>query len=323
MVFFASDPWNKSDRFFRRCLLKSDPAYTYDDPPEEIDSDGFAANEFYVILHKIFKYDSSEDLDSFVLNKVYLWEKARYTGLKEQCKLEVRHTLFSYLSSSSCIRYIQVYDNRMPVVKLCVSVCEDFSVEIMVHGNQVPSSLELWTKIPRKCYSINDIRLVLQIVSRYKVCSGNSDPGFQDVMRDLPVGSFADVPLESNYVGYKDVYGEPSVRSRQCDLLLYVLDVDGRCKSCSTYRRILLKALRRKAENGIETPTNWLESHGPNNELIDTQKLDKMKQLKRYASSLEAEVEILKKRLRHASKEDHTYVKDRIAFVMCDMGQEV
>ena len=321
ILFFILAPWDKSDNFFRSCLVNSDP--TYEDHPVEVDSDGFEANEFYVILHKIFKYDSSEDLDSFVLNKVCLWNRAKYMSLKERCKLEGHHDGFTFLSSSSYIRYIQVYDHEMPVVKLCVSVSEDFSVKIMVHGKPVPLSHELWTKIPSKCFSVNDIILVLQMVSKYKVCAANSDPDLQDVIPDLPIGSFAGVPGKSDYVGYKDLYGDPSVRSRHCNLLVTTYD---RCKFCSTYRKTLKKTQGRKSENAIDTPTNWLKANVPNTKLTETQKLDKMKQLKRYASSLEAEVEKLHKRLRRASHQDatlHTDESASISSVMYEVDQEV
>ena len=296
---------------------------THEQTLEEIDSDGFKANEFFVVLHKVFRYDSSEDLDTFVHNKVYLWNQAKYMSLKERCKLEGHHDGFTFLSSSSYIRYIQVYDNEMPIVKLCVSVSDDFSVKIMVHGKIVPLSHELWTKIPSRCFSVYDIILVLQMVSRYKVCAANSDHALQDVIPDLPIGSFAGVPGKSDYVGYKDLYGDPSVRSRQCNLLVTTYD---KCIFCSTYRKTLKKTLGRKSEHATDTPTNWLKANVPNTRLTETQKLDKMKQLKRYASSLEAEVEKLHKRLRRASNQDatlHTDESASISSVMYEVDQEV
>ena len=326
--FFSSAPWHRSDTFFRSCLTAYDHLPEVIDSEcdnfEEIDSDGFEANEFYVILDRVYKYDHSENLDTFVLNKVYLRNQAQYSSLKDQCKSEGHHEGFSFLSSSSFVCYIQIYDNEMPVVKLCVSVREDFSINIMVHGKQVPSSHQLWTKIPQKCFSVDDIKRVLHIVSLYKVCAANSDPSLQDVIPDLPIGSFVDVSGESAYAGYKDLYGESSVRSRQCNLLVTNHD---RCKFCSTYRKTLKKTLARKAGNTVETPKkNWLKANVPNTKLTENQKLHKLKQLKNYASSLESEVEKLKRQLSHAIKQGVTLRPDEsadLASIMSETDKEV
>ena len=249
--------------------------------------------------------------------------QTRYDHLKNKCESEVKHEGYSFLTSSSCIRFIQVYDQEMPVVKLCVTVNQDFSVSIMVHGKPLPSSHQIWTEIPTKCFTVEDIKRVLCVVSKYKICAANSDPALQNVLRDLPGGAFVDVSGESPYAGYKDLYGQPSVRSRNCSLLISQYD---RCKCCSTYRRTLKKTLARK-ENKVETPQkDWLKAKVRNNVMTENQKLHKLKQLKTHASSLEQEVEKLKRQLNGAIKRGVTLPQDDsadLASIMKETDQTV
>ncbi|VDI28119.1 Hypothetical predicted protein [Mytilus galloprovincialis] len=70
-----------------------------------------------------------------------------------------------------------------------------------------------------------------------------------------------------------------------------------RCKHCITYRKTVKKqAARRK----LKTPTpskNWLTSRKGNSRLTDSEKVEKIKQLKNYNSNLESQVAALKKKV--------------------------
>ena len=302
VIVSVVDPWNASDRYLRKCLQEIvEPESSTQNNCEKKDSDGFEANEFYVVLDKVYRYEPDCDLDVYTCSKTEEYQSSMYENLKERCKNEEIKN-FTFLKTSSYIRFIQVYDSESPTVKLCVTIRNDFSVGITVHGQELPSSHEIWTRIPLKCSTFEEIRRTLDVISYYKVCTGNSDTSLQDVMKNIPSGVFVDVAGETTHAGYKDVYvhGKSSIRSTNCHLLVGQYD---RCKCCITYRRTLLKAQQRR-DNKIATPEkNWVKSHLPLSRLSENQKIHKIKQLRIYANSLESEVEKLKRQLSKSIKQ--------------------
>ena len=223
------------------------------------------------------------------------WQESTYETLNQRCKKDEIEG-FSFLGSSTLIRYIQVYDSESPLVKMCVSIRKDFSVGITVHGRELPASHEIWYRIPSRCLKFEDLRKTLNMISRYKVCTGNYDPYLQDVMKSIPSGAFLDVASEMSHAGYKDfsVFGKSSIRSTKCSLLVANYD---RCQCCMTYRRTLLKAHQRKENKTTQPNQNLLKSRTPNSKLSESEKLLKIRQLKTYSNDLKSEVNKLKRQL--------------------------
>ena len=125
------------------------------------DSDGFCADEFYVILDKPYQYYEGDNLDEFVQDKTY----RVYSDLNEKCRmLDGQLQDFMYAKASKDIKFIQLYDSdsvsSAPRVKLCVSVDRWFNLSISVHGKYVPFSHEIWDTLNYKCYNIKTIQKV-------------------------------------------------------------------------------------------------------------------------------------------------------------------
>ena len=83
-----ADPWNASDRYLRKCLQKIvEPGTKTQNNCERRDSDGFEANEFYVVLDKVYKYDPDCDLDEcigFEFERFKIKKEFRFQDVKYQ-----------------------------------------------------------------------------------------------------------------------------------------------------------------------------------------------------------------------------------------------
>ena len=89
---------------------------------EGTDSDGFTANEFYVVLDKPYKYCPDDNLDELVND-----QKARlFSELRETCRQEIVDSNYLYNNNSLDIEYVQLYGGddccKMPRVKACIAV---------------------------------------------------------------------------------------------------------------------------------------------------------------------------------------------------------
>ena len=157
---------------------------------EQTDSDGFTADEFYVVLCKPFKYCPDDNLDEFVLAK-----KSRlFSELRESCRQEINDSNFMYMTNSKDIKYIQLYDSDhcsdIPRVKACVAVSRNFELKIAVHENHIPADHVIWENVAKSCFNVDSVKRVLSEFMKYEICCGNKDSELQEL---IPVGACADM----------------------------------------------------------------------------------------------------------------------------------
>lgn len=260
---------------------------------EELSVD--TADEYYVVIDKVYQYDTNDDVDQLTQSK----HELLYADLKQKCSSELQQCEgFSNLSTSKYIRYIQMYeDDKNALVKVCVTVTAAFSVNVVVHGVNVPIDHEIWLHIPYCCSTIGHVKTILDTVSTYTVCPGNPDPQYQNL---IPAGAFLDVAGEQKRASYKEVINGSTIRSTKCSLLIK----NSRCNCCLTYRRTLSKALWRQKDRVATPQKNWVKSRKGNERLSSTQKTEKLKQLRKYATSRESEIDQLQRTLKKSIK-DH------------------
>ncbi|XP_052071095.1 uncharacterized protein LOC127709532 [Mytilus californianus] len=245
--------------------------------------------EHYVVLDKVYQYDPNNSLEEFVTTK----REEQYSALKRSCQKLVEDTLYAqveFMRSSEIIRYVSVYDSDNPGVKFICTIKKNYSAEVFVHGKRLSDQHNLWHTLPGKFVTIQQVESLLNVLLNYDVCIGNPD----EELQILCSGKLAYV--ETGYGAYRgDCAYQSTIRTISCMLLTDRWKP--RCKNCITYRKTVKKqAARRK----LKTPTpskNWLTSKKGNSRLTDSEKVEKIKQLKNYNSNLESQVAALKKKV--------------------------
>ena len=96
-----------------------------------------------------------------------------------------------------------------------------------------------------------------------------------------------------------------------------------RCKNCITYRKTVQKqAARRK----LKTPTpskNWLTSRKGNSRLTDSEKVEKIKQLKKYNSNLVSQVAALKKKVEKSIRSEGVSLSENNSKDMVNLHDDI
>ena len=274
-----------SDSFFANFFLQKETCYDETDchmevdANEFIDSDGYSADEFYVILNEVYKYHPQQNLDeivSCVHNKIF-------SELKSKCKA-IGNDQFFWVPCSEDIKFISIYDSDgvsvSPRIKSCIRVTKNIKVEIFVHSKRLPGHHPIWSSIKENCYSVLQLENVVREVSSYSVCYGNRDADLQSLNID-------------NTLAYKEQYYiGPTIYSVSCCML--IKQRSERCKNCKTYRKALMKKKLRNAASVPTSEKDWLQSRTSNNNLSENEKSHKLKQLKYHSRKLEQEVRRLK-----------------------------
>ncbi|CAG2224812.1 unnamed protein product [Mytilus edulis] len=180
------------------------------------------------------------------------------------------------MRSSKDIRYVSVYDIDNPGVKFICTIKKNYSAEVFVHGKRLSDQHDLWNTLPGKFVTIQQVESLLNVLLHYDVCNGNPD----EELQNLCSGKL--VYVEADYGAYRgNCAYQSTIRTVSCMLLTDRWK--SRCKNCITYRKTVQKqAARRK----LKTPTQ-----------VKTEKVEKIKQLKKYNSNLVSQVAALKKKV--------------------------
>ena len=236
----------------------------------------------------MYKYETEAELEKLMQTKLAMM----YSNLKEKCKAELFELEnFGLLPTSHYIQYVQLYEEREePAIKICVTVLQNFTVRICVNTKPLPKCHTLWSAVPDPCNTILKLRELLHVISAFSVCPGNPDSTFQTLQEKYM--------HKDKYItaGYFDDIGYMTIRSSSCALLIK----NPRCQNCCLHRKTLNKCLSRKMTK-IDTPRkNWIGSTNGNSRMTSSQKIEKLRQLRTFASSLKSEVERLKKKVKQS-----------------------
>ena len=86
-------------------------------------------------------------------------------------------------------------------VHYSLKVCNDFSWSLFVFGRQiVPATSPVLAQLPRLIPSAVDVKLLIEVLDSSKVCPGNNDPKFDELVKCRHNGKFMNVSgkLDSN-----------------------------------------------------------------------------------------------------------------------------
>ena len=240
----------------------------------------------------MYKYDTETELENLMQTKL----TEIYYNMKDKCKTDLfEFENFGLLPTSKYIQYVQLYEEKEePLIKLCVTVQLNFTVKICVNAKPLPNCHTVWSALPDPCNTIMKLRTVLNVISLFKVCPGNPDSTYW--------------PLHDKYMhpdklvtaGYFDNIGFQTIRASNCALLIK----NPRCNNCCFHRKTLNKSLSRN-KSKVDTPRkNWIKSTKGNTRMSNSQKTEKLRQLRNYASSLESEVKRLKRKVKQSFEND-------------------
>ena len=222
----------------------------------------------YKVVNKYIVIKSGDETDKTV---------KMHADLMEACST-LSNDKFTFIKNSNILHFVQLHDNNIPHIKLAVSVTHDFIVNVTVNGKLLSSDHDLWLHVPNVCLNVEQVEHLLKTLATYEVCIGNPDEELQNVMQYLERSEEESEQSEQKYKGYRDEYNGSTIRSQDCPLLTN--SKSGRCKNCQNYRRSLKKALQRKNAKSEPSATNWLKSKKGNYLLSESEKNEKLKQLR-------------------------------------------
>jgi hypothetical protein len=156
-----------------------------------------------------------------------------------------------------------------PAVAISVSVHEDSSWLLHVHGNLIQQHSLSMPQVPSLLDSVSTLESVLLFLSSCSICCGNCDEAYSPLIESRK-GKFVDSSgiilvgiyhgkffalhcIGSNVVAYVD--GKGTIRSSKCSYL--ISKISARCSECAKHRRILNAMLHRvKNTQHVTQPSN-------------------------------------------------------------------
>ena len=226
---------------------------------EETDADGFLANEFYVVANKVIQYTCHDDVDSIynvnvserITNKV----NKSFMNLKldlRAAELSIKENTGFYMVDNDDIQFVQVYDRENQGVKCSVTIKEDLSIKVYVHRKCLFTNHSALSTLPTVCDSVKKVVILLEGLSKLRVCVGNPDDRFSTFFVDKRECGLGAVNGDFQY--------SSTLRSAHCELLISGF----RCQSCIRYPGTL-----RKKESDVRKNTS---NPSPNKDLISNHK---------------------------------------------------
>ncbi|KAK6167570.1 hypothetical protein SNE40_021564 [Patella caerulea] len=240
------------------------------------DCDGSNAQEFYVILDRPYKYEHCEGPDKFVKKRL----EEIYKSLKNKCikqKLSSK-VKFELVKHSKFIRYVKLIDSEIPKIQICVTVKNNLSAEVIVHGKVIAHDHPLWKFFPQYFSKFDVIVILLKRLQSYQICAGNPEKYFHPF---LTSSSF----LETDYME------GGTIRTTSCSLLIHT--PKQQCDKCSVFRRTLMKMKNKSKTTDVQI--TQAQTRNSNAKLSTAEKLEKLMQLKNKTEFLNQKIEILQK----------------------------
>lgn len=277
--------WPLPDFFFSSHDTEADnPAFTECGNPgvtESMDSDGCFADEHFVVLDKVYRYDPDNDLDSFV----EAVSKQKYENLRVECRTIDAGSIGFVMTLCDRIQFVALYAVDNPGVKMSVTVSTTFQPIIMVHRKKLPKEHEVWNEIQRKTSTKVHVEELLNVLSsgKYFVCCGNPEEEF---FEHLTINASNTAFVESDL----GAWHVKTIRATDCHLLCEGL----RCLSCRRYRGTLRKRRSMSSKNGV---LDYIHSKKNHLKMTRSELITKINQTKDYYKKLEQDVGRLQRAL--------------------------
>lgn len=186
-------------------------------------------------------------------------------------------------------------------------VDRDFRRKLFLSSEEVQSS-SLLDYIPETLNTVSRIMSLLTRLNGLKICEGNADDKFRalstqhkGVFMD-PSGTQATAKVDQSTLPY------PTIRHRNCALLIPSDALVIRCKDCSLHCKSLRSLLSRQSK-AANTPTNWTDptSHVNTRYLHTPEKNMRMKNLHSTVRSLSKRLDVSRPKLRPQLREQPSW----------------
>ena len=274
-------------------------------PEELLDSDLCSANQFYVVLDKIYEYDPYSDLDNFVSDK----QRQRYSILNDTLST-VNVGNFLKTKDQDRIRFVNLYNSENPGIKTCVTILPDFTADVRVHRISISKNHRLWFGLPHAFVHASSVVSLLEKIETFSICVGNFDSEYQnlvevgvDITNRIPNGIEGFREQDFGAVAGNMQYNS-SIRSKACDLLVN----SRRCYACMKLRVLVrnrsYKPSVRRADADVSISSSRTHASMSTEEL--KAKLTNMRSIK---NGLQARVQRLTRKLEKSINEQGTALK--------------
>ena len=275
---------------------------TSNSPEELLDSDLCSANQFYVVLDKIYEYDPNKDLDSLVSHK----QKQRYFTLDEALS-SVNVGNFLKTKDHDRIRFVHLYNSDNPGIKTCVTILPNFTADVKVHRISVSKNHRLWSGLPCVYVHASSVVRLLEKIETFTICVGNFDAEYQnlvgvgeDIINRNRTGTMGFREQDFGAVAGNAQYSS-TIRSKDCDLL----GNTRRCWTCMKLRVLVRK--RTYKPKGLSGGDISISSSRTHSSMSTDELKTKLVNMRSIKNGLQAQVQRLTKRLEKYTSEHLDY----------------
>ncbi|CAH1790458.1 unnamed protein product, partial [Owenia fusiformis] len=139
-----------------------------------------------------------------------------YVALKQSITQETLPSSFITMNQSEFIKLVQLYD--CGTVKLSVTVGLNFETLIKVHNQFIPSSHDIWDRVPKCIKTHSDLEKILNELDCWKVCLANNEEKYVSLTpKNAGLSCNASGPLLAYH---ESGFNMDTIRSINCGLLI-------------------------------------------------------------------------------------------------------
>ena len=166
-------------------------------------------------------------------------------------------------------------------VELSIVIDKTLQPKVRVHNKELPNDHPVFKANPSMLESVADIKRFLETLAKYRTCVGNPDPQWQDFIRVggdiVSATSTVSAYREQNFHAVVNGFCYASyIRTAKCCLLV---ENNGRCKECCTYRGTLRKMESREKKKESPPIVDYASSLKPHRTSSPAEVGNKLRQL--------------------------------------------
>ncbi len=222
----------------------------------------------------------------------------------------------------------EISHQRQPLfISHCLSVDEELQWSLFVHNQRINlDDFSVLSDIP-KMLTQDSLSKLLQVLNELKVCPGNPDDKFVEIVRakkggmkrkDGELACFVDDYASVHLNG--DVY-ETTIRPSNYGMLVNA--IASRCENCNSYRNYLRTLSSRQLKKSSQTPVIELSSHVNDRFLSTPEKQVKMSKLKKVKKKLDAMTKKLDMLLKKQGEEVDKGLHADLLTIMKEKNSEI
>ena len=228
-------------------------------------------------LYTSFEKTTMAEKDVYMECEEVVVETSSFCKFKAELEHELSKKNFLLKSSKDNVKLMEIYEHiDAPSIKLCLTINSDFSSDLFVHRKKIQRTHPIWEGLPVVFDNIKSVLKLLERISQYKVCTGNHEEKYQQL---VPVGSGLSSNTSPEILAYREGDFQAkhysgleylsTIRSVNCQLLT---SRNFKCVECSEYgyslKRRVVRLNNRLTSERPFNHTNFKHKDMTRNELI-------------------------------------------------------